>query len=75
MDDRKTHLYAEPRILPLDAQADIYALQDERGNIIGTGTRDVCEVLLFLITQPASWSDRINAPVPRRPNVRSAIVI
>jgi hypothetical protein len=68
---------AEPTILPLDANGRIYALQDEKGNTIGTGTREVCEVLLYIITKPAaqSISGRINAPGARRPNVRAAITI
>jgi hypothetical protein len=45
-------MYAKPMILPLDANGQIYALQDEKGNTIGTGTREVCEVLLYIITKP-----------------------
>ena len=65
---------AEPRIFPLDESGRIYALQDEKGNTIGTGTREVCEVLLYIITKPASQSvsGRIN---PQRPTVRSAIAV
>ena len=47
-------MYAEPMILPLDTNGRIYAIQDEKGNTIGTGTREVCEVLLYIITKPAS---------------------
>lgn len=67
-------MQAEPRIYPLDSDGEIYALQDEKGNTIGTGTREVCEVLLYIITKPAmqSVSGRIN---PQRPNVRSAIAV
>jgi hypothetical protein len=70
-------MYAEPMILPLDINGKIYALQDEKGNTIGTGTREVCEVLLYIITKPASpsVSGRVNAPAAQRPNVRSAIAI
>lgn len=64
---------AEPKIFPLDEGGQIYALQDEKGNTIGTGTREVCEVLLYIITKPAlQVSGRIN---PQRPNVRSAIAV
>jgi hypothetical protein len=49
-------MYAKPMILPLDGNGQIYALQDEKGNTIGTGTREVCEVLLYIITKPASPS-------------------
>jgi hypothetical protein len=70
-------MYAKPMILPLDGNGQIYALQDEAGNMIGTGTREVCEVLLYIITKPASpnISDKINGPVPQRPNVRAVIPI
>lgn len=67
-------MLAEPKIFPLDEHGVIYALQDEKGNTIGTGTREVCEVLLYIITKPASQSlsSRVN---PQRPNVRSAIAV
>jgi hypothetical protein len=70
-------MHAQPLIFPLDATGQIYALQDEKGNTIGTGTREVCEVLLYIITKPASpsISGRINIPVSQRPNVRAAIAI
>lgn len=66
-----------PMILPLDANGMIYAIQDGQGNTIGTGTREVCEVLLYLITKPASpsGSGRVNVPIQPRPNVRAAIAI
>ena len=47
-------MYTQPMILPLGVDGEIYALQDDKGNIIGTGTREVCEVLLYIITKPAS---------------------
>jgi hypothetical protein len=69
-------MYAEPMILPLDANGRIYALQDENGNTIGTGTREVCEVLLYIITKPASPSaERANVSLRQRSNVRAAISI
>lgn len=70
-------MYAEPMILPLDSAGQIYALQDEKGNTIGTGTREVCEVLLYIITKPASpsISGRVNVPAAHRGNVRAAIAI
>jgi hypothetical protein len=70
-------MYAKPMIFPLDANGQIYALQDEKGNTIGTGTREVCEVLLYIITKPASASisGRTNSSGPQRGNVRSAIPI
>ena len=75
--ERSVCMYAEPMILPLDANGRIYALQDEKGNTIGTGTREVCEVLLYIITKPATPSSggRVNVPVMQRSNVRAAICI
>ena len=68
-------MYGEKIILPLDADGNIYAIQDEKGNVIGTGTREVCEILLYLISKPVSASGRINTPIQHRSNVRSAIAI
>ncbi len=70
-------MYTKPMILPLDVEGKIYALQDEGGNTIGTGTREVCEVLLYIITKPRSPSVSGNASllIPQRPNVRAAIAI
>ena len=67
----------EPTIVPLNNQGTIYALRDERGHIIGTGTREVCEILLYIITKPptSAVSGRTQAPVPRTPNVRAATAI
>ena len=67
----------KPTISPLDAEGRIYSLQDEKGHTIGTGTREVCEVLLYIInkapTPSVSGSNRLS--VPQRPNVRAAIGI
>lgn len=68
-------MYAEPMIFPLDVKGLIYAIQDEKGNTIGTGTREVCEVLLYMITKPASpISERLSVP-QQRSNIRAAIGI
>ena len=67
-------MYTKPIILPLDAGGTIYSLQDENGNTIGTGTREVCEVLMYMITRPTSLSNE-RMKIPQRPNVRSAITI
>jgi hypothetical protein len=68
-------MYSKPMILPLDVNGRIYALQDEKGNTIGTGTLEVCEVLLYLITKPSSPSGKAQLLIPQRPNVRAAIAI
>jgi hypothetical protein len=70
-------MHGQKIILPLDANGTIYAIQDEKGSIIGTGTREVCEILLYIISKPAlaSISGRINVTAERRSNVRAAIAI
>lgn len=67
----------KPVILPLDAEGRYYALQDGKGNTIGTGTREVCEVLLYIINKAPtpSVSEKSKLSVPRRPNVRAAIPV
>jgi len=65
-------------ILPLDTQGRIYALQDEQGNTIGTGTREVCEVLMYVInkaSRDANSAGNEAVHVSRRLNVRAAIAI
>jgi len=69
---------SKPMIFPLDIQGKIYALQDEKGNTIGTGTREVCEVLMYVITKAstgANSSDNERVSLTRRTNVRAAISI
>jgi len=65
-------------IFPLDTQGRIYALQDEQGNTIGTGTREVCEILMYIINKASSGANSSGnepAQVRRRLNVRAAITI
>ena len=66
-----------PLTLPLDLQSKNRALQDDKGNTIGTGTREVCEVLLYIITKTLSptGSGRTKMPMPQRADVRAAIAI
>jgi len=69
-------MYAKPMILPLDSNGTIYALQDEKGHTIGTGTREVCEMLLYIINKAdSSNATGIGLPLPQRPNVRAVIAI
>ena len=69
-------MYKDPMILPLDIEGKIYSIQDEKGNTIGTGTREVCEVLMFMITRAQSNVSRKSCSnIPHRPNVRAAIGI
>jgi len=70
-------VYTAPIILPLDSNGSIYALLDEQGRTIGTGSRSVCEVLLYMITKAGSEKPERNEPLETtaRPNLRSAIPI
>jgi hypothetical protein len=69
-------MYSEPLILPLNVDGTIYALQDEKGRIMGTGTREVCEVLVHIITDQrrASAIREVPGAIAQK-NIRSAIVI
>jgi hypothetical protein len=46
-------MYSEPIILPLNADGILYALEDEQGRIVGTGTREICDALLTLMKNEA----------------------
>ena len=56
-------MYTKPMIFPLDPDGVLYALQDEKGNQIGVGSRDVCQTLLYLVT---------NSPLMNRPQHATA---
>jgi hypothetical protein len=67
---------AKTEIRQLDLTGDIYAAVDERGSIIGTGTREVCEFLRTLANNELENTIKGNSqPQTVRNNVRSAIEI
>ena len=75
-------MYSKPLILPLNHEGTIYALQDELGKTIGTGTREVCELLLHVINKHGGERrpEDVLAKIERErsmphQNVRSAIAI
>ena len=69
-------MHGEPSIQALSVDANIYALCDERGNTLGTGTREVCEVLLYIMTKArANPMTLPGTSVSLRSNVRAAIAI
>ena len=75
-------MYSKPIILPLNPEATIYALQDELGKTIGTGTREICELLLHVINKHGGERrpEDVLASIERErsmphQNVRSAIAI
>jgi len=43
-------------IFPLNSAGTIYVLHDEKGMTIGTGTREVCEVLLHVLKKQLTYS-------------------
>ena len=55
-------MYSEPIILPLNADGQLYALQDEQGRIVGTGTREICEVLLMIIKNQVFTFRHVQSP-------------
>src|ERR1041385_2148702 len=67
-------MYTRPMILPLDSTGRIYVLEDEKGQVVGTGSREVCETLLYLMGAGlAPVTDQ--AQNLTRSNVRAAITI
>ncbi len=68
---------SEPMIVPLSLQHNIYALRDEHGYTMGTGTREVCEVLLYIITRARQQEllRKREVRLPPRENVRAAMPI
>jgi hypothetical protein len=69
-------MQGEPSIQALSVDANIYALRDERGNTLGTGTREVCEVLLYIMTKARANPIKLpTGTVTLRSNVRAAIPI
>ena len=70
-------MYTTPMMFPLDLEGKLHSIQDENGNTIGTGTREVCELLIHLIKKGrAGAMESSNLQIPlQRPNVRSAVAI
>jgi hypothetical protein len=67
----------DPVVRPLSVDENIYAICDESGRTVGTGTREVCEVLLHIITKSNQPDIRLRpgASSVGRANVRAAITI
>jgi hypothetical protein len=66
-------MYTRPMILPLDSTGRIYVLEDEKGQVVGTGSREVCETLMYIIG--AGLSPAIEQTPVKSSNIRSAITI
>lgn len=67
-------MYTRPMILPLDSTGRIYVLEDEKGQVVGTGSREVCEALMYIIGSNLSPATEPGQPIARS-NVRAAITI
>jgi hypothetical protein len=67
-------MYSTPISLPLDWTGRIYVLEDEKGQVVGTGSREVCETLMYMMRAGLSPASE-NAPANTRSNVRAAITI
>jgi len=67
-------MYTRPMILPLDSTGRIYVLEDEKGQVVGTGSREVCETLMYIIGAGLSTATE-QAPRKSGANVRAAITI
>ncbi|HEX7772112.1 MAG TPA: hypothetical protein VF435_06790 [Pyrinomonadaceae bacterium] len=67
-------MYTRPMILPLESTGRIYVLEDEKGQVVGTGSREVCEALMYIIG--AGLSPTMDQPQPSaHTNIRAAITI
>lgn len=67
-------MYSSPIILPLDWTGRVYVLEDENGQVVGTGSREVCETLMGMMSAGLSPASE-NAQSNNRSNVRAAITI
>lgn len=59
-------------IFPLTADGDLYSLQDTQGNQIAMGSREVCQTLLYLVTNSfllAQPPPRVESVNPRQRNL------
>ena len=63
-------MYSEPIILPLNADGQVYALEDEQGRIVGTGTREICEALLTIMKNEAFLFRRMKSDQSERNSKR-----
>ena len=55
-------MYLEPIMLPLNADGLLYVLQDKQGQIVGTGTREICQVLLRIMKNEVFHIRRPQSP-------------
>jgi hypothetical protein len=68
-------MYTQPMILPINADGTLYVAQDERGESIGTGTREVCQALIDIVIRAKALEPLEPSHTLTHANVRAAIVI
>ena len=67
-------MYTVPMILPLDGTGRVYVLQDKNGQVVGSGSREVCERLLRLMVAGLSPATETPQAI-QASNIRAAITI
>jgi hypothetical protein len=70
-------MLVDPAIIPLNDDG-LFALRDDRGQMVGTGSREVCEVLLHVLKRCKSAKETPPDPLTtlrERSNIRAAISI
>ncbi|HEY3579048.1 MAG TPA: hypothetical protein VGK82_00825 [Pyrinomonadaceae bacterium] len=67
-------MYTVPMILPLDGTGRVYVLQDKNGQVVGSGSREVCERLMRLFAAGLSPITE-NTAAAQANNIRAAITI
>jgi hypothetical protein len=67
-------MYTRPMILPLESTGRIYVVEDEKGQVVGTGSREACERLMYIIAAGlARATEQTQANTGN--NIRAAITI
>lgn len=70
-------MFKKYMIFPMTADGDLYSLQDAQGNQIAMGSREVCQTLLYLVTnsflmaRPPRLIDSVNPRQRRGAKARS----
>ena len=67
-------MYTVPMILPLDGTGRVYVLQDKDGQVVGSGSREVCERLMRLFAAGLSPVTE-TAKAVQANNIRAAVTI
>ena len=64
-------------VVAVNEDANIYVVVDERGQTIGSGSRDVCELLAKMASSPTTATNGRTFPRTSldRENIRSAIKV